>query len=126
MRVICVAHLNNVDAQGSFPVPSIGEECIVTGEGYNPKLSTERLYQLAGYPDNIGYAATGFAILPDTDADEIEAAGQEAIVPNPIIESTPPPPITEVAVAAYHQVYELTGCEQRATAAYFEVLNIGQ
>ncbi len=59
-------------------------------------------------------------LIPDSY--DIEAAEQEAIVPAPVFE-TGPLSIEEEAFLVYMQVYQLTGCENRAAAAYYEMLN---
>lgn len=103
--------------------PKVGDILTVQHTYKSPCCNgSHDVYDFEGYDLLGAFDARCFAILPEEDSDDIEAAEQEAIVPNPIIE-TEPPHIMDVAIAAYQQVYELTGCEQRATAAYYEVLN---
>jgi hypothetical protein len=84
MRVLCIAKLEGVFGNdGPVPTPNIMEECIVTGQSYVPEFGPHLLYQLSGYPVNVGYTAFAFAILPEEDADEIQDAEHEAIIPNP-------------------------------------------
>lgn len=89
MKVMCIAKME-FEAPASGPIPAIGEECIVTGQGSGIGFGDRLYYQLASYPTNIGYDACGFAILPDEDAEEIETAEHEAIVPNPAIQNPMP------------------------------------
>jgi hypothetical protein len=124
MRVLCIAKLEGtIGANGPVLTPEVLEECQVTGEGYNEEFGKEHtLYQLAGYPQEVGYQAVAFAILPEADADEINAAEAEAIVPAPVVESDPLS-IEESALQAYINTYELTGDEHRAAQVYYEMLN---
>lgn len=55
-------------------------------------------------------------------ADEIEAAEQEAIVPNPMIVESDALSIEEKALRVYFQVYEITGDEREATTAYWKTI----
>lgn len=117
MQVMCVAYMAFDNTQDE-PIPTIGEECIVTGQGYG--FGDRLFYQLSGYPVNIGYDACGFAILPEADADEMRDDEHEAIVPTPVTEETNELLKVERALRTYFHVYELTGCENRASAAYYE------
>lgn len=55
-------------------------------------------------------------------ADEIQAAEQEAIVPNPMTVESDALSVEEKALKAYYQVYEVTGDERRAADVYFQML----
>jgi hypothetical protein len=104
---------------GSFP--DVMDECVVK-ETRRCTCGTHDVYVLDGYYLPCGFDPTCFAILPEADADEIDAAEQEAIVPNPLMVESDPISIEEKAISAYYQVYEITGCERRAAEAYFQTI----
>lgn len=126
MKVMCVEQLEAWLIVAAFfggTVPEVGDECTVKAQ----RLCTcgkHDVYDLEEFWLPTGFQIDCFAVLPDADADTINAAEQEALVPNPLQVESDPLSREEKALQAYHQVYELTGCEHRATHAYFETLNI--
>jgi hypothetical protein len=125
MKVMCVeSPLAWLIVAGIYggKIPEVGDECTVKAQ--RPcACGNHDVYDFEEFHLPTGFQVDCFAILPEADADDINATEQEAIVPNPIVESDPLS-VEEKAIARYYQVLELTNCEQRAVAAYYEVLNM--
>lgn len=125
MKVMCMEqpkYWQNVIAFFGGRVPQVGDKCSVA-ETRRCVCGKHDLYLLEGYYLVCGFDPKYFAILPEADADEINAAEQEAIVPNPVVESDSRS-VEEKAIATYYQVYELTGSEIMAAQAYWNALNL--
>ena len=103
--------------------PQVLDECTVK-ETRRCSCGTHDVYFFEEFYLPTGFQPECFAILPEADADEINADEQEAIVPAPMMVESDPLSIEEKALARYYHVYEVTGCEQRAVAAYYETLNL--
>lgn len=85
MRVMCVKSSPAHQAVaillgGSFP--EIGDKCTVI-ETKRCSCGKHDVYYLEEHWLPTGFPTEFFATLPEADADEIEAAEKEAIVPNP-------------------------------------------
>jgi hypothetical protein len=104
-------------------VPDITDVCIVV-ETRKCGCGKHDVYELEGYYMASGFDPECFAILPEADADEMNDADREAIVPNPFLQDATPITLEDEALQAYMQVYNLTGCENRAAAAYYQTLNV--
>jgi hypothetical protein len=125
MRVMCVTLKDFTNGRGIQDIAdymAVGDEfnliCKCVGYGVNDEKFN--CYELEGINDVV-FDIRNFAIMPEADADQIEDAEREAIVPSPVIESDILS-IEEKALAAYFQTYELTGCEVRAAEVYYQML----
>lgn len=125
MKVMCFSY---EDFTGGYAVGDIeeymqiGDEFEVEAEcvGYGKNDFAVECYKLKGINHQV-FDRRNFAILPEADADEINAAEAEAIVPAPVVESDPLS-IEEKALQAYINTYELTGDEHRSAQVYYQTL----
>jgi hypothetical protein len=84
MRVMCVtvpSHWINQARMKNEKHPLVGDIVEVVDEWPCGCGWHEHMYSLKGYVPGTGYSANCFSPLPD--ADEIESAEFEAIIPNP-------------------------------------------
>lgn len=82
MRVMCVRKiiLRGPGVDWNDVVPVIGDEDVVIDEFIE---GGHAYYSLQRFGMEKGFLTSFFSVLPDGDADEIEAPEKEAIVPNP-------------------------------------------
>jgi hypothetical protein len=80
MKVMCIQAFEYYKGFEDIPLPVVTDVDEVTGieEMYGYKF-----YELKRFGKEPLYRADHFAIIPDADADEIEDAEKEAIVPSP-------------------------------------------
>lgn len=79
MKVICVKDIKSVTKYKNVPCPEVGDEDEVTGIAYHPTTGCAFFF-LLGYSDQYAFSCDHFATLPDTTADEMQEAEQEAIL----------------------------------------------
>jgi hypothetical protein len=65
---------------GTFP--DVGDECTVKRK-YTCTCGKHEVYDFEEHNELGGFDARNFAILPESDADEINSAEHEAIIPPP-------------------------------------------
>lgn len=128
MKVMCVEQPQAWIVLGylmRFKVPEVGDECTVLDTRLC-SCGAHDVYDLEGFPSPLGFQTDCFAVMPEADADDINAAEHEAIVPNPMMVESEPLSLDEKALQVYMQVYNITGDENRAAAAYYQTLNVPQ
>jgi hypothetical protein len=103
-------------------VPQVGDECTVK-DTRRCNCGEHDVYEFEEFNLHTGFQTDCFGILPSSTADEINAAEQEAIVPNPQLVESDALSVEEKALKAYYQTYEITGDERRAADVYFQMLN---
>lgn len=104
---------------GSYP--QVGDECTVKNTR-RCKCGKHDVYDFEEYHFPTGFQTDCFAVLPSSTADEMQAAEQEAIVPNPMVVESDALSVEEKALKAYYQVYEVTGDERRAAEVYWQMI----
>ncbi len=125
MKVMCIEQPDTwiiIAGLTGNKIPDVGDECTVKNTR-RCRCGQHDVYDLEEFPSPLGFQTECFAVMPDVDAYDLNAAEQEAIVPNPFLEDPTPHTIEDKAIQAYMQVYRLTGCENRAADVYYEIIN---
>lgn len=124
MKVMCMESPEAWAILAAFfggTTPEVLDECTVKATR-RCSCGKHDVYDFEEFYLPTGFQTDCFSVLPSSTIDEIEAAEQEAIVPNPLVVESDPLSVEEKALKAYYQVYEVTGDERRAADIYFQML----